>query len=282
MGLIVAASPPTGQSPLSVKFSQFLLVADFVYLQTPDYPDVNFVDRSSGSPSSWDWDFGDGSPHSNEQNPTHRYLETKAYTVTLTVTKSHILEIVTKPIYIAPFLLGFWKGENNTIDSINGNDAVWVKNREPAYSPGVVGNCFDMTGNTFGLGRNIEIPSTPEITFGRTSKFAIEFYFNVASNSNIVYFQRETGDIAIRWDAAGGFTIFGNGTHFVSFGWVINNWYKLKLHYNSGAWNLYIDDVLIDSFYWEIGDGTNKRFIFNKNSNLGRNCLIDEIKIYNG
>ncbi len=36
----------------------------------------------------WDWDFGDGSPHDTSQNPTHTYVLTGTYTVTLTVWSS--------------------------------------------------------------------------------------------------------------------------------------------------------------------------------------------------
>ncbi|PIQ16224.1 MAG: hypothetical protein COW67_04260, partial [Flavobacteriales bacterium CG18_big_fil_WC_8_21_14_2_50_32_9] len=38
---------------------------------------VQFTDLSTPVPGSnivaWDWDFGDGSPNSNQQNPTHTY-----------------------------------------------------------------------------------------------------------------------------------------------------------------------------------------------------------------
>lgn len=45
---------------------------------------VQFTDTSEGSPSQWQWDFGDGST-SNERNPTHTFLESRSYTVQLTV-----------------------------------------------------------------------------------------------------------------------------------------------------------------------------------------------------
>jgi PKD repeat protein len=47
---------------------------------------VNFTDRSTGQIDTWSWDFGDGSPVSNEQNPSHEYGVAGDYTVTLTVT----------------------------------------------------------------------------------------------------------------------------------------------------------------------------------------------------
>lgn len=48
-------------------------------------PTVAFVDVSTGAPTSWFWDFGDGS-FSTVANPTHTYIETGSYTVCLTVT----------------------------------------------------------------------------------------------------------------------------------------------------------------------------------------------------
>ena len=46
---------------------------------------VTFVDTSSGSPTSWIWDFGDGTPTSTQQNPVHAYSAPGTYVVTLTV-----------------------------------------------------------------------------------------------------------------------------------------------------------------------------------------------------
>jgi PKD repeat protein len=46
---------------------------------------VNFTDLTEGAVTAWDWDFGDGSPHSTEKNPVHTYTESGYYTVSLTV-----------------------------------------------------------------------------------------------------------------------------------------------------------------------------------------------------
>lgn len=59
------------------------LLADFSY--TANGRTVIFSDTSIGSPTSWDWDFGDGDT-SNARNPTHTYRQTGTYTVSLTVT----------------------------------------------------------------------------------------------------------------------------------------------------------------------------------------------------
>ncbi|MCD6113298.1 MAG: C10 family peptidase [Bacteroidales bacterium] len=48
--------------------------------------DVNFTDLSTGDPTAWEWSFGDGSPVSNEQNPTHTYNTYGTFNVKLTAT----------------------------------------------------------------------------------------------------------------------------------------------------------------------------------------------------
>jgi PKD repeat protein len=45
---------------------------------------VTFTDSSTGSPTQWTWDFGDGTAASTEQNPTHQYMTAGHYTVRLT------------------------------------------------------------------------------------------------------------------------------------------------------------------------------------------------------
>jgi PKD repeat protein len=49
---------------------------------------VNFLDRSTGTPTSWLWDFGDGSPADGSQNPVHTYVTAGSYTVVLMATNS--------------------------------------------------------------------------------------------------------------------------------------------------------------------------------------------------
>jgi PKD repeat protein len=62
-------------------------VADFTALpQNGQVPlAVGFQDMSSGSPTTWHWDFGDGAT-STEQSPSHTYTRAGTYGVTLTVT----------------------------------------------------------------------------------------------------------------------------------------------------------------------------------------------------
>jgi PKD repeat protein len=74
-----APSPATGNAPLA----------------------VTFTDTSTGGiPTSWDWDFGDGSPHSTLQNPTYTYTVPGSYTAQLTVSNLGGSSSTTKPVSI--------------------------------------------------------------------------------------------------------------------------------------------------------------------------------------
>ena len=59
------------------------LIADFGY--TVDGKTVRFTDKSTGNPTSWHWDFGDGKS-SIERNPVHTYISCGIYNATLEVT----------------------------------------------------------------------------------------------------------------------------------------------------------------------------------------------------
>jgi len=50
---------------------------------------------------SWDWDFGDGTPHSSVQNPSHNYAAAGTYNVTLIVTNSNgCVNSTIKPVQV--------------------------------------------------------------------------------------------------------------------------------------------------------------------------------------
>jgi len=49
---------------------------------------VTFNDASTGSPTSWLWDFGDDTPTSSQQNPVHAYSAPGTYVVTLVARNS--------------------------------------------------------------------------------------------------------------------------------------------------------------------------------------------------
>jgi len=63
--VVADANPDYGPPPLAVAFSAE-------------------AECSGGTPK-YDWDFGDGSPHSTEANPSHNYTKPGEYTATVTV-----------------------------------------------------------------------------------------------------------------------------------------------------------------------------------------------------
>jgi PKD repeat protein len=71
------ASPTSGTAPLTVQFT----------------------DTSTGSPTSWSWDFGDGGM-STAQNPSHQYTAAGDYTVSLTATNDAGSDSATRTGYI--------------------------------------------------------------------------------------------------------------------------------------------------------------------------------------
>ena len=60
---------------------------------------VEFVDLSDGLPTSWEWDFGDGTG-SREKNPVHTYTRMGTYTVILRVTNAGGGDTATRDRYI--------------------------------------------------------------------------------------------------------------------------------------------------------------------------------------
>jgi PKD repeat protein len=64
---------------------------------------VNFMDKSLGEPTSWNWDFGDGAT-STEKNPAHTYTSLGSYTVVLTVSNTNGKDTTSKAGYIVTTL----------------------------------------------------------------------------------------------------------------------------------------------------------------------------------
>ncbi|RKY13558.1 MAG: hypothetical protein DRP63_09460 [Planctomycetota bacterium] len=79
---------------------------------------VNFTDKSTGSPTSWEWDFdNDGTVDSTQQNPTHTYNDPGWYTVKLTVSDGTSSDICVKEKYVL-VASGIY-----CVDGVGGNDA---------------------------------------------------------------------------------------------------------------------------------------------------------------
>lgn len=71
--------------------------ADVTYGKVPLV--VNFTDESLNSPTSWLWNFGDGTT-SGVQNPTHVYFNPGHYSVSLTALNDESIDFSSKTDYI--------------------------------------------------------------------------------------------------------------------------------------------------------------------------------------
>jgi PKD repeat protein len=105
-------------------------VADFTYVNQPL---VEFYDASSGTPTSWYWEFDDGT-FSLLQNPTHLFLENDTYNVCLTAHNIHGSNTICKDIiidsYTAPVADFIFSGDPSvtfTDNSLNEPDSwYWI------------------------------------------------------------------------------------------------------------------------------------------------------------
>ena len=86
--IINASTAWTGAADFSASDSTFCQGTSFT-----------FTDLSTGNPTSWAWDFGDGN-NSSLQNPTHTYASVGTYDVSLTVTTSTGSDSETKTGFI--------------------------------------------------------------------------------------------------------------------------------------------------------------------------------------
>lgn len=78
------------------------LTAGFTTSQRSGTPPltVQFVDTSTGNPTAWAWNFGDGSATSNTRNPSHTYASVGSYTVSLYVENAEDSDWEVKTDYI--------------------------------------------------------------------------------------------------------------------------------------------------------------------------------------
>jgi gliding motility-associated-like protein len=88
-----------------------------------------FTDETSGTATSWSWNFGDGSPVDNAQNPVHVFPDTITYNVTLIVNGTDCSDTITKQVLVRKsFAAGFTI--NPTVACVG--DTVFFTDTSPA------------------------------------------------------------------------------------------------------------------------------------------------------
>lgn len=111
--------------------------------------EIYFIDQSTNGPTSWSWNFGDGST-STQQNPTHFYQNDGTYNVTLTATNSFGNNSITKNGYItvsrnaAPTSSGVTRcGEGSVTLSASGAGTIYWYNSATSTTPIGIGNTLN-------------------------------------------------------------------------------------------------------------------------------------------
>lgn len=114
---------------------------------------------NSGIITGYDWDFGDGSPHSNNANPSHTYMAAGIYSVTLTVTTDlGCTSSVTQPVmvYALPLASFVASTQNCTGSEVNFDD-------QSTASSGYIQQWIWNFGDG-SMPDTIDFPNSPDIT----------------------------------------------------------------------------------------------------------------------
>lgn len=90
------------QRNVQVSYKNPLPRFSFKQVNQGEQPAINFTNNSIGYFTFIIWDFGDGSPFSNEINPKHAYNEPGDYNVSLTLVSQFNYNTLTKKVQVKP------------------------------------------------------------------------------------------------------------------------------------------------------------------------------------
>ena len=147
--------------------------ANFTSSQRLNTFTVDFTDTSTGSPTVWSWDFGDGTS-STQESPSKTYAVAGDYSVTLTVTNAGGPNSITKTVSVAPIPAtitvvadAFGRTTNNGWGSADTGGAYSLLG--PASNFGVGGGVGTMVVPSASTTRSAMLPATSaadnDITF---------------------------------------------------------------------------------------------------------------------
>jgi len=186
---------------------------------------INFTDSSLNA-TTWSWDFGDGSPVNNSQNPGHTYTNPGVYYVCLTVNDPcttnlycDSIEVCQKPLQAnfshidSSGIVNFSPLDTNALsyswDFGDGSPTNNLQNPSHTYTnPGFYYVCLTISNlcftNTFC--DSIEVCQKPPLQLG----------FSFTDSSNFVNFSpTDTSAVSYLWDFGdGNLSSIANPTHF--------------------------------------------------------------------
>lgn len=132
-------------------------VADFVW-NNPSGGLVAFTDQSDNYPTSWSWNFGDGSAVSTQQNPNHIYAANGTYNVCLTATNAGGSHTVCKNVVVT----NITAANNKPV----ANDDVVTDTAGKVAVINVTANDVDPDGNTLCVS---SVWGSPDVTVANCS-----------------------------------------------------------------------------------------------------------------
>ena len=160
---------------------------------------VAFTDLSTGDPTAWAWDFGDGTS-SSLRNPTHSYLAPGTYTVSLTATNSAGSSTDTHPASVVvdrvdPVMVG----AGDIADCASSGDEATA-----ALVAGIPGTVFTTGDNVYDNGTSAEYATCYGPSWGqfkdRTRPAAGNHEYNTSGAAGYYgYFGAAAGDPAQGW-----------------------------------------------------------------------------------
>ena len=139
-------------SSVSQAITVVALAASFTY--SPSSPvagqAIQFNDTSTGSPTSWQWEFGD-STSSTSQNSSHTYAAAGTYSVSLTVQVGTNINNTSQAVTVRPEAPGYYvDGSNpNASDSNPGTESLPWKTISKANKTLVAGDTVYIKGGTY-------------------------------------------------------------------------------------------------------------------------------------
>jgi hypothetical protein len=83
----IATATPTVTKTATPTPTPVPLAANFNWAESGTSRNIRFTDMSTGGPTSWSWNFGDGEK-STAQHPTHKFSKSASYNVVLTIRRS--------------------------------------------------------------------------------------------------------------------------------------------------------------------------------------------------
>jgi len=192
---------------------------------------VNFTDQSTGSPTSWSWNFGDAGT-STAQNPSHVYTSAGTFTVTLTVTNSCGSNQLVKTNYITVTAPTQQCDDFSDGDISNWGNKLGTWTATGGYMKGNSNTTDARTTSPFGTSGATSINCSIRMNTGRSNRIArIIFAYQNASNYRFAQFDDKGNTVRIYARVSGSNSLKASANVSMSSG----VWYSVTVTIASGG-----------------------------------------------